>query len=101
MKEQIRKAREKESAVSGITLEVEELQRRNKDAFGIPEWFLYTSRAFLTLEGISLQADEDYSIVQSCFPYVARRLLSDNSPRSRDALKDLLYGAGDAVDVTR
>jgi hypothetical protein len=33
---------ERESVATGITLEVEELQRRNRDAFRIPEWFLYT-----------------------------------------------------------
>ena len=101
MKTQIEAARERESAVSGITLEVEELQKRNRDAFRIPEWFLYTSRAFLTLEGICLQADENYSIVQSCFPYVAKRLLGDNSPRAQAALKELLYGASGNLDAQR
>ena len=93
MQQQMKEAREQQSAVTGITMEVEELQRRNADAFTIPEWFLYTSRAFLTLEGISLSADEDYSIIQSCFPYVAKRLLQDDSPRAQQALKELLYGS--------
>lgn len=101
MKQEMEKARERASAVTGITMEVEELQRQNKDAFTIPEWFLYTSRAFLTLEGISLQADEDFSLIQSCFPYVARRLIGDDSPRAQKALKDLLYGAGDMIDAER
>ncbi len=92
MQQQIEKAREKASAVTGITMEVEELQKKNRDAFRIPEWFLYTSRAFLTLEGICLQADEDYSIIQSCFPYIARRLLNDDDPRAEQALKELIYG---------
>jgi len=101
MKEEMERARERASAVTGITMEVEELQRQNADAFGIPEWFLYTSRAFLTLEGISLQADEDFSLIQSCFPYVSRRLIDDDSPRAQIALKDLLYGAGDRIDPER
>mmetsp|Transcript_16406 Transcript_16406/g.22842 ORF Transcript_16406/g.22842 Transcript_16406/m.22842 type:complete len:724 (-) Transcript_16406:35-2206(-) len=101
MKRQIEKARKEESAVSGITMEVEELQKRNRDAFTIPPWFVYTSRAFLTLEGVSLQVDEDFSIIQSCFPYVARRLVYDDSPRAQEALKELLYGAGDAIDAAR
>jgi len=101
MKAEMEKARERASAVTGITMEVEELQRQNRDAFTIPEWFLYTSRAFLTLEGISLQADEDFSLISSCFPYVARRLIFDDSPRAQAALKDLLYGAGDMIDAER
>jgi hypothetical protein len=92
---------ERESVATGITVEVEELQRQNRDSFAIPEWFLYTSRAFLTLEGVSLQADSNYSLIQSCFPYVAKRLVGDQDPRARKALKDLLYGASDAVDVER
>jgi len=101
MKERMEEARKRESAVSGITLEVEELQKRNKDAFTIPDWFLYTSRAFLTLEGICLQADENYSIIKSCYPYVAKRLLKDDSPRAQAALKELLYGAGDRLSAKR
>lgn len=92
---------ERESVATGITVEVEELQRQNRDSFMIPEWFLYTSRAFLTLEGVSLQADPNYSIIKSCFPYVARRLVADDDPRARKALRDLLYGASDALDVDR
>jgi aarF domain-containing kinase len=75
---------QREGAASGITIQVEELQKRNRDSFRIPEWFLYTSRAFLTLEGVSLQADENFSIIKSCFPYVARRLLADSSPRAQE-----------------
>ena len=90
---------ERESLATGITMEVEELQKQNKDSFQIPEWFLYTSRAFLTLEGVSLQADENYSIIKSCFPYVSKRLVADDDPRARKALRDLIYGASDAVDV--
>ena len=101
MQKQIEEARKKESAVTGITMEVEELQKKNQDAFSIPEWFLYTSRAFLTLEGICLQADEDYSIIKSCFPYIARRLLNDDSPRAQLALKELIYGASGSLDINR
>lgn len=80
---QVNEIAEREGAVTGITVEVEELQRRNRDSFRIPEWFLYTSRAFLTLEGVSLQADENFSIIKSCFPYVAKRLLGDDSPQAQ------------------
>ncbi len=92
---------EKATAVTGVTMTVEDLQRENSDAFQIPEWFLYTSRAFLTLEGISLQADPDFSIVKSCFPYVAKRLLVDDSPRSQKALRDLIYGKDDDLNTDK
>jgi hypothetical protein len=50
------------------------------------------SRAFSTLEGIGLSINEDYSILQECYPYLAKRLLTDNSPRARAALQAMLYG---------
>lgn len=101
MQQQMKTIAEKEGVATGITMEVEELQRRNRDSFKIPEWFLYSSRAFLTLEGVSLQADPEYSLIASCFPYVAKRLVGDDDPRARRALKDLIYGATDSVDVSR
>jgi len=101
IKEQGEKMAEKASAVTGITMKVEDLQKTNSDAFTIPEWFLYTSRAFLTLEGISLQADSDFSIVRSCFPYVAKRLVGDDSPRAQKALRDLIYGKDDNLNAEK
>ena len=83
-------------------MEVEELQKRNRHAFRIPEWFVYTSRAFLTLEGVNPLADANFSIIKSCFPYVAKRLLADdNSPQARDVLRNLLYGAEQCMEPKR
>ncbi|KAL3923409.1 MAG: hypothetical protein SGILL_001676 [Bacillariaceae sp.] len=91
----------KESVATGLTTEVEDLQRRNKEAFTVPNWFVYTSRAFMTLEGVSLQADPSYSLIKSCFPYIAKRLVRDDCPRAQQALRDMLYGADDSVDFDR
>lgn len=101
MKDQSEAMAKKASAVTGITMKVEDLQRQNKDAFKIPEWFLYTSRAFLTLEGISLQADPNFSITKSCFPYVAKRLLGDDSQRAQAALRDLIYGKDQNLNIEK
>ena len=88
--------KKKEVVVGGLTRRVEELQKFNQDSFVIPDWFLYTSRAFLTLEGICLSADEDYSIINQCWPYVAKRLLSDSDPRAKEALEGLIYSSPEA-----
>lgn len=101
IKAQSEKMAERASAVTGISMKVEDLQRENSDAFTIPEWFLYTSRAFLTLEGISLSADPNFSIIKSCFPYVAKRLVGDDSPRSQKALRDLIYGKGNVINAEK
>ena len=51
---------------------------------------LYVSRVQHP-EGIGLSIDEDYAILK-CYPYLARRLFTDNSPRARVALRSMLYG---------
>jgi len=38
---------------------------------------------------------------QECFPYISRRLLSDDDPRVRQALRDVLYGGKQRLDVER
>jgi aarF domain-containing kinase len=67
----------------------------------IPPYFTNVLRAFGTLEGIVLKVDPDYSIVHECMPYLSRRLLTDNNPRMRAALRQLLYGDGQRLDVER
>ncbi len=89
---------QKASSVTGITMKIEDIQRENSDAFVIPEWFLYVSRAFLTLEGISVKADPEFSIIKSCFPYIAKRLIGDDSPRSQAALKKMIYGEDEEIN---
>ena len=38
----------------------------------VPPYVLYMARAFSTLEGIGLSANDDYSIVQEAFPYLSQ-----------------------------
>jgi len=89
------------SAAVELTQKIEQLQSENADVFAIPEYFVYMSRAFSTLEGIGLSADADYAILKECFPYLAKRLLSDDSPRARGALRTLLYGGSDELDLSK
>lgn len=67
----------------------------------IPPWFALVLRSFATIEGIGIKSDPEYAIVEECFPYLSRRLLKDDSPRMRAALRDLLYGEKQRVDVER
>ena len=72
---------------------MEKMQQRNREMFVVPPYILYVARAFSTLEGIGLSANEDYSIVSEAFPYLSRRLLTDDSPRAKAALRSMLYGS--------
>eukprot|EP00550_Attheya_septentrionalis_P007947 CAMPEP_0198291854 /NCGR_PEP_ID=MMETSP1449-20131203/9230_1 /TAXON_ID=420275 /ORGANISM="Attheya septentrionalis, Strain CCMP2084" /LENGTH=948 /DNA_ID=CAMNT_0043990537 /DNA_START=99 /DNA_END=2945 /DNA_ORIENTATION=+ len=76
--------------VKGVTNVMEEVSRRNRELFALPPYVLYVARAFSTLEGIGLSIDENYAIVQECYPYLARRLFTDRSPRAKAALKAML-----------
>ncbi|KAL6750719.1 ABC1 family-domain-containing protein [Haematococcus lacustris] len=67
----------------------------------VPPFFALIVRAFSVIEGIALGVDPDYAIVMECFPYLTRRLLSDDSPRARAILRDILYGNRSRLDVER
>ena len=90
------------STTMDVTMKIEQMQEENADVFAIPDYFVYMSRAFSTLEGIGLSSDENYSILQECYPYLAKRLLTDDSPRARGALKMLIYGKdGSDLDLSK
>ena len=73
-----------------VTAELEALTKSYP--FQVPSYFALILRCFSVIEGIALRVDPSYSIVQECFPYLARRLLTDDHPRTRAALRQLLYG---------
>ncbi len=89
------------STTMDVTMKIEQMQEQNADVFAIPDYFVYMSRAFSTLEGIGLSSDPNYSILKECYPYLAKRLLSDDSPRARGALRMLLYGKGEELDLSK
>merc|ERR1712176_833056 len=76
--------------VKGVTNVMEEMSKRNRELFSLPPYVLYLARAFSTLEGIGLSLDENYSIIQECYPYLASRLFTDRNPRAKKALKAML-----------
>mmetsp|Transcript_31518 Transcript_31518/g.102686 ORF Transcript_31518/g.102686 Transcript_31518/m.102686 type:complete len:1118 (+) Transcript_31518:129-3482(+) len=82
-----------QSKVAQLTKDLEEVQQKYGNIFVIPSYFGYILRAFSVLEGIGLAQNPEYSIANECYPYVARRLLTDPSPNTRAALEQLLYGA--------
>ncbi|PPR94994.1 hypothetical protein GOBAR_AA25669 [Gossypium barbadense] len=44
------------------------------------------------LEGIALVGNPDIAIVDEAYPYIAQRLLTDEFPRLRNALRNTIYG---------
>jgi len=48
-----------------------------------------------------LSIDENYAIVQECYPYLARRLFTDRSPRAKKALRAMLGLSEDEIMMTQ
>ncbi|KAF5831971.1 hypothetical protein DUNSADRAFT_12335 [Dunaliella salina] len=76
--------------IDKVVDDLEQLGR--KYPLEIPPFFALILRAFSVIEGIALGVDPDYAIVKECFPYLSRRLLNDDSPRTRELLREVLYG---------
>jgi len=69
--------------------------------FRIPPYFALIIRAIGVLEGIALVGNPEFAIVDEAYPYIAKRLLTDDSPRLRDALRYMVYGSSDRFDMDR
>ncbi|XP_072995694.1 uncharacterized protein [Typha latifolia] len=69
--------------------------------FRIPPYFALIIRAIGVLEGIALVGNPDFAIVDEAYPYVAQRLLTDESPRLRNALRYTIYGKSGVFDAER
>lgn len=61
-----------------------------KTPIRIPVFFTLIIRSLTILEGLALQADPSFKIVDEAYPYVVRRILADDSPVFRTALRDVL-----------
>ncbi len=59
--------------------------------FRVPAYYALIIRSLVTLEGIAINVDPNFKVLSKAYPYVAKRLLTDPSPRLRASLKDLLF----------
>lgn len=53
------------------------------------------------LEGIALVGNDEFAIIDEAYPYIAQRLLTDDSPRLRESLKYMIYGKSHVFDAER
>ena len=66
----------------------------NQVPFSIPPSFALLGRAIVTLEGIALMGDQDYALIQSAYPWIARKIVREDRPDAERALIGVLYGNG-------
>ena len=69
--------------------------------FRIPPYFALIIRAIGVLEGIALVGNPDFALVDEAYPYISKRLLTDDSPRLRESLRYMVYGKGEVFDADR
>ncbi|KAK9822866.1 hypothetical protein WJX81_006550 [Elliptochloris bilobata] len=60
----------------------------------IPERYALVIRSLLTQEGICLTLQPDFHFLEVAYPYVARRLLTDEDPALRERLFQVLFQDG-------
>lgn len=62
--------------------------------FRVPAKFALIIRSLVTQEGIALSLNPDFRIVEVSYPYVARRLLTGETPQLRRRLLNVLFKDG-------
>ncbi|KAG0566441.1 hypothetical protein KC19_7G064000 [Ceratodon purpureus] len=65
-----------------------------KFKFRIPSYFSLVIRSLTVLEGIALSSDPNYKVLSSSYPWIARKVLTDKSPKLRSTLQELVYKDG-------
>ncbi|XP_019153084.1 PREDICTED: uncharacterized aarF domain-containing protein kinase At1g71810, chloroplastic isoform X2 [Ipomoea nil] len=65
-----------------------------KFKFQIPSYFSLVIRSLAVLEGIAISFDPNYKVLGSTYPWIARKVLTDSSPKLKSTLKALLYKDG-------
>lgn len=62
--------------------------------FRVPAYYALIIRSLVTMEGIAIGIDPNFKVLSSAYPYVAKRLLTDQAPELRSSLRDLLFKDG-------
>ncbi|KAI8531605.1 hypothetical protein RHMOL_Rhmol11G0149300 [Rhododendron molle] len=65
-----------------------------KFKFQIPSYFSLVIRSLAVLEGIAISIDPNYKVLGSTYPWIARKVLTDSSPKLKASLQALLYEDG-------
>ncbi|GJN35067.1 hypothetical protein PR202_gb23800 [Eleusine coracana subsp. coracana] len=66
-----------------------------KFKFQIPSYFSLVIRSLAVLEGIAVSFNPEYKVLGSSYPWIARKVLTDSSPKLQSSLQTLLYKDGE------
>jgi len=77
-----------QSQVGGFqAMTLDALTVLNDIPFSIPPYFAILGRAIVTLEGVALTGNPNYGIIMESFPFISRKLLSEDRPEIQRALQ--------------
>lgn len=62
--------------------------------FSLPPYYTAIVRCLGVLEGVAIQVDPNFKILNEAYPYIASRLLTDPAPELQQALQALLFDNG-------
>lgn len=62
-----------------------------KFKFQIPSYFSLVIRSLAVLEGIAISINPKYKVLGSTYPWIAKKVLTDRSPKLNSSLQSILY----------
>jgi len=62
--------------------------------FSLPPYYTAILRCLGVLEGVAIQVDPKFKIINNAYPFVASQLLSESAPELENALQSLLFSNG-------
>ena len=72
-----------------------------KYPFRVPSRFALIIRAVVSQEGLALRLDPEFKILNIAYPYIAKKLLTDNSDEILEILLDILFDSDGRIQIAK
>ena len=69
--------------------------------FRVPSRFALIIRAVVSQEGLALRLDPEFKILKIAYPYIAKKLLTDNSEEILDILLDVVFDKKGQIQIEK
>ena len=69
--------------------------------FRVPSRFALIIRAVVSQEGLALRLDPEFKILKIAYPYIAKKLLTDNSEEILDILLEVVFDKKGQIQIEK
>ena len=69
--------------------------------FRVPSRFALIIRAVVSQEGLALRLDPEFKILKIAYPYIAKKLLTDNSEEILDILLEVVFDNDGRIQIEK